>query len=52
MFAWSVDESDPLVVLLEKYAQGENFHLILAKAMTAKQAWERQAAEATAAANV
>ena len=50
-FAWSVDESDPLVVLLAKYAQGENFHLILAKAMQAKQAWERQAAEATTTAS-
>ena len=44
------DENDALVSLLEKYSQGENFYLILRKAMQAKQAWERQAAEAAAAA--
>jgi hypothetical protein len=44
------DENDALVSLLEKYSQGENFYLILRKAMQAKQAWERQAAEDAAAA--
>ena len=42
------DENDALVSLLEKYSQGENFYLILRKAMQAKQAWERQAAAAAA----
>ena len=42
-----VDENDPLVSLVERYAQGENFHLILSKALKAKQAWERHAAYAS-----
>jgi len=43
-------EHDPLASLVEKYGQRDNFHLILSKALKAKQAREcQQCTEATAA---
>ncbi len=40
-------EPDQLSILLEKYSNRTNFHLILTKALKAKQARERQAEENT-----